>query len=165
MKDAKISEIHEQTQKEKEKYESNTLRNIPQRIKILLLVGLGIGIYAWKVLEYNPKNIIITLALLFVASLLLYGGSDERRNLTEQEIKVKLLKVLQFKQIHPLGRHSEVPQGEIKVGPVCKLQFSEGKPLKWHVGFRILDSTTTLEKLYKSELSVYGDITSIQELM
>ena len=137
----------------------NAWSSLSREVKIM--AGLAIGILIFMVYrETIPlKDALLYAAIGIIVLYFLIPRETTRRELSWIECIVRIENLLRFLQKHPIGDYPQVPKGKIKVSPIGRKQYYEGKPFKRSFRVEIYDEAADVEEIYFVEVDVFsGDI-------
>jgi hypothetical protein len=162
--DEALAELHDEMYREEDTRSKSGFSKLSDQSK------LWVGIFAGAlVLMIYFEKITFNQGLVVggVAALVLYllkGTSRERNELTWLECMLRVHDLLEFLQSHPIGKHPQIPPGEIRVRPVGRKQWYEGRAFKRSFAVNIYDEELDVEEMYFVELDVFtGDILTFRE--
>ena len=164
-KEDDIEQVYEKI-REKEDAKETSLQKALQTQKTYFFFVIGALVITTYIglIERNTAIIIgFVGALFFYFSI---GGVMSGRELTEQELKVKLAKQLRYKQIHPLnGEYQISPSLKIKIQDEGRRMRINGKAEERITAVKFFDPSTadTVLKRYTQDL-FSGDITGCSTL-
>jgi len=161
----KVNQIHEELLKAREEKEKQgMISKIPYESRKYLAIAIIIAVYyMYKTDLELSKGLLWVGGAMLILYLFLQDETKSRR-LTEQECVISLQKKLAWKQKYRLGKHYQLPQGEIVIELVGKERWIEGKPWKREMGFYIIPGQTKFKKYYSAEIDVWsGDIIGLRE--
>lgn len=129
--------------------------------EVKIIAGLGVGLLL--ILMYRGtvelKDGMLYAAIGIIVLYFLIPRDSGRRELSWIECIVRIENLLKFLQKHPVGDHPQVPKGKIKVSPIGRKQYFEGKPFKRSFKVDIYDEISDVEEIYFVEIDVFsGDI-------
>lgn len=137
-----ISEIYEAHLEERDKNLTPVSQGVRKLTNTQWLIVCGtVGmfyylVYVQKSMQFWDAAIPAGICLLFVY-LTSMQEVGPKRVLTDKQAKAILYKELKWKQVNT----REIPDGELWVGPFCKLRRLKGKVWKWDIGFEVHRAT------------------------
>jgi len=129
-------------------------------------IGIFVGVLI--LLVYLGRITVVQgLVIGGIGALILYlmkGTTKQRNELTWLECMLRIHDLLDFLQKHPIGGYPQIPEGEIRVRPVGRKQWYDGRPFKRSFSVNIYDNSLDVEEMYFVEVDVFnGDILSFKE--
>lgn len=163
--DEGVQQIHDEmyaSQAEKER-KSSGLGGVDQNTKLWFGIYLA-GIFVFWILKKVTGRTALILAGAGVAVYFMLVQTPRIRELTWIECMIRIYDALDFLQKHPIGPiGSQIPKGEIKVTPIGRKQWFEGKGFKRSFGVDIYDKELGLWDMYFVECDIFtGDIISFK---
>ena len=137
----------------------NTWSQLSSTTKLLVGIGAGLLIFFIYRGTITIKDGILYAAIGIIVLYFLNQREPERRELSWIECIVRIENLLKFLQKHPIGDYPQIPKGLIKVRPIGRKQYFEGKPFKRSFRVEIYDDDIDTDETYFVEIDVYtGDI-------
>jgi len=140
---------------EKQQQERNSARSAINKLSnksIFLIIVLIIGFYYLAFLKeaIDPKVFYwVIVGIVAMMYMMAYKAKEENELIPEEKLKAILFNKLKWKQSHS---PSEMPTGRIEIMLNCKLKKIEGVPVKYVIGFKIIQSNG-LENTYVAEIN------------
>lgn len=165
--DERIREIYEETEKEKEKDESNFLKNIPPNSKLFVLGGIGILI--WAIYSGKLESTNGVLSLVIIGTILYLTATSTgvtNKPIKEEQCRAVLYQTLKNKQLYPFGNDYSIPQNvRIQMNKAGQMKFSDGKPWKWELVVDFFDQDSHLKESWLASCDVYtGELRSLKKM-
>jgi hypothetical protein len=157
--DEALQEIHDEMYRQEEERPKGALSNVDPKTKFW--ISLAIGVVALFVFSGRLTIMQGAMAIGVVWIILSFtaGGMGQRSELTWVECMIRLNDTLKFLQKHPIGDEAQIPKGEVRITPIGRKQWYEGKPLKRSFRVDIYDQEIDITEMYFVEVDVFtGDI-------
>ena len=138
---------------------ANTWESLTQQTKMIIGGVTGLLILLIYNGTISMRDGLFYAAIGIIALYLMSGRETERKELSWIECIVRLENLLKFLQDHPIGQYPQIPKGTIKISPIGRKQYFEGKPFKRSFKVSIYEEEVDVEETYFIELDVFtGDI-------
>lgn len=129
--------------------------------EIKIIAGLAIGLIIYLIYRgtMSLQDGLLYAAIGIIVLYFLIPRREERRELSWIECIVRIENLLRFLQKHPVGDYPQVPKGKIKISPIGRKQYFEGKPFKRSFRVEIYDESADVTDIYFLEIDVFtGDL-------
>ena len=137
----------------------NAWQSLSRETKVFAGIAIGIMIFLIYRGTVDLRDGLLYAAIGIIVLYFLTNKDPGRRELSWIECIVRIENLLKFLQKHPIGDYPQIPKGLIKVSPVGRKQYFEGKPFKRSYRVDIYDDETDIEEIYFIEIDVFtGDI-------
>ena len=157
--DEAIQEIQDEMYRQEESRPSGPWARLKPQTRMIIAVGFGILLILALTGKIETKDALLYAAIGVIVIWLMNSGDPQRKELTWLECMIRVNDLLYFLQRHPVGSHRQIPKGEIRVSPIGRKQWYEGKPFKRSFKVDIYDQEEDLVEMYFVEVDVFtGDI-------
>ena len=157
--DRAIQEIQDEMYREEEKRPDSPWTKINPKTRFIIAIGFGIIVLLAFLKYITLADAIIYSIVGLIVLWLLTSGDASRKELTWLECIIRIHDLLYFLQKHPVGSFRQIPKGEIRVHPIGRKQWYDGKPFKRSFRVDIFDEEIDITEMYFLEVDVFtGDI-------
>ena len=162
--DQALQEIHDEMYRREEERPKSGLATMDQKTKYFIGIFVGIVVLLMLFNKITVKTGVITLVVGGLIIWFLKGSNPQREELTWIECMLRINDLLTFLQKHPIGKYGQIPPGIIKVRPVGRKQWYEGRGFKRSFAVDIYNSKKNVNSMYFVEVDIFtGDIITFAE--
>jgi hypothetical protein len=162
--DAALQELHDELYREEEARSQTGFSRMDDKSKMWIALLIGAVVLLYFMNKITSTQALIFGAVMAVIIYLLKGSNQGPKELTYLECLIRLYDLLDFMQQHPIGTHEQIPKGQIRLMPVGRKQWYDGKAFKRSFKVGIYDEDLDVEDYYFIELDVFtGDILTFRE--
>ena len=162
--DETLQEIHDEMYREEEQAQPKGLAAMSDKSRFYVAIFAGALLLSIFLEWITPTQGLIVGGIAFAVLFLMKSSGAERRELTWLECQIRIYDLLYFLQQHPIGPHYQIPPGEIRVKPVGRKQWYEGKAFKRAFGVDIYNEVLDVTDQYYVEIDVFtGDLITFRE--
>lgn len=162
--DSVMQEVHDEMYQEEEKKPSGSWQNLDDTTRMWVGLFVGAVLLFWFLGRITVQTAIVIIGIGAVVLYLMRGEVRERKELTWLECQIRLYDLLVFLQEHPIGTYKSIPKGEVRVHPIGRKQWYEGKGFKRSFKVTIYNQVLDIEEYYFAEIDIFtGDILTFRE--
>lgn len=157
--DEAIQEIQDEMYREEESRPQGAWTKLKPQTRMIISIGLGILLILVVLKKISLFDGILYAAIALIIIWMMNTGDSKRTELTWLECMIRVHDLLYFLQKHPIGNFQQIPKGIIKVYPIGRKQWYEGKAFKRSYKVDLYDQEEQITEMYFVEVDVFtGDI-------
>ncbi len=158
--DRTIQELQDEMYaREESKPGKNFWTRLTPQMRYFVAAIVGVLLFFTVTERISLQDALIFGAIGIIVLYFMKTGEYEQEELSWIECMVRIYELLYFLQKHPIGGYPQVPQGEVRVSPIGRKQWFEGRSFKRSYKVELYDEENDITEIYFVEIDVYnGDI-------